>query len=240
MHAGNEVELARQPHVLARHLPGRIVRSEDRKPEADEAVIAGEPALPQALDLGARHGNFAEMLLARPRIGLRRAVEKDRANAGLVETVDRRVGVVRSRIVVAPVDQRGRAAMDLVERAHQVGDEDVFRAEQRGEPAVHRLHVTGNRPIGGHPAQRALPGVHMGVDQARHHDHVGGVDDLRAVGRRQLRRHGGNVIVLDQHIAAGEIGNSRIHRNDRAALDQDPAHEMPPSVFVVLSVLMVR
>jgi hypothetical protein len=72
--------------------------------------------------------------------------------------------------------------------------------------------------------------MHMGVDQAWHHDHVGGVDDLRPVGRGKLRRHGGNAIVLDQHIAAGEIRNARVHRDDRAALDQDPAHEMPPSV----------
>ena len=114
--------------------------------------------------------------------------------------------------------------MDLIERAHQVGDVEILRPEQRREAAVHRRHVSCNRPVCGDAAQRALPGMHVPIDQARQDDHVGGVDHPRAVRRRQRGRDCGNGFVLDQHVAARKVGDAAIHGEDATALDQNPAH----------------
>lgn len=42
------------------------------------------------------------------------------------------------------------------------------------------------------------------VDQAGHHDHPGGVDDLRA-GRVQVGPDGGDPTVLDEDVGRGEV-----------------------------------
>ena len=52
------------------------------------------------------------MLLAGLGIGLGRAVQEHGADAGLLEPLDRGVGVLGRRIVVAPVHQRGDAGVD--------------------------------------------------------------------------------------------------------------------------------
>ena len=206
-----------------RHVVGRVVRTEDRQAEREEPVAAGEASLAEALHLAARHRHFTEMLLAGLRIGLRRAVQEQRADAGIGKALHSGVAVRGRRIVVAPVDQRGRAVVDLVERAHQIGDVDVFRAEQRRKPAMHRLHVLRNRPVGGKPAQAGLPGVQMAVDQARQEQHPRAVDDLGVIGG-DARRDGGDTIRLDQHIALRQIADRSVHAHNGRAFDQCPTH----------------
>ena len=87
------------------------------------------------------------------------------------------------------------------------------------QPAVHRLHIFADGPVAGNAAQRALPGMDMRVDQAGQDDHAAGVDDFGIVGgeRRRDRR---DAAVLYQHVAARQILDHRVHRDDRAALDQ--------------------
>ena len=114
--------------------------------------------------------------------------------------------------------------MDLVQRAHEVGNVEVLGTEQRSQAAMHGGHIFRHGPIGGNAAQRALPGVQMGVDQPRQHDAIGGVDHLRAVRRRKLRRNRRNAIVLDQYVAGRKVRDPAIHGDQCAALDQNPAH----------------
>src|SRR5262249_36114027 len=85
-------------------------------------------------------------------------------------------------------------------------------------------------PIRRDAAQRALPRVHMGVDEARQHDAIGGTDDLRAIRRRNVRRNRRDAVVLDQHVADRKVRDARLHRDHGAALDENPTHALPPPV----------
>ena len=96
-----------------------------------------------------------------------------------------------------------------------------------GEPAVHRLHVFGDGPVGGEPAQRGLPRVQMGIDQPGRHDHAGSVDDLRVGGRGKRGRDRRDAIVLDEDIALRQIADLPVHGDDASALDQGAAHVWP-------------
>ena len=80
--------------------------------------------------------------------------------------------------VVAPVHQRGDAGVDLGERAHQVGDVVVLGLVARRQIGMDVLEIIRRHPFRADAAQRRFPGVHVGVDEARHDDLVGGVDDL--------------------------------------------------------------
>ncbi len=51
---------------------------------------------------------------------------------GFLQAGDAGVGVLGRRIVVAPVDQRGDAVVELVQRPGQGGDVDVLGREHRG------------------------------------------------------------------------------------------------------------
>jgi hypothetical protein len=160
--------------------------------------------LSQPLDLGARVRHFPERGLARLGVGLGRAVEERRPDAGGEQAVDGGVVVFGRRVVVAPVGQRRRAAVELVERADAGGDGQVLRAERRGQAGVHLLEVLQQRPVGGHAAQRGLPGVHVRVDQAGDDDAAGGVDQLRVVGG-DAGRDGGDAVGLHQDVGARQV-----------------------------------
>ncbi|MFC7641170.1 hypothetical protein ACFQX6_09375 [Streptosporangium lutulentum] len=61
------------------------------------------------------------------------------------------------------------------------------------------------RPVRGDVADHGLPGVAVGVDQARHHDPAADVDPFR-VGRFQLTPDGGDLAVSDQYVSRPEDG----------------------------------
>ena len=205
MHRCDQVELARQAEIVHGDVERRIVRAEDGEPERDEAVAVGEGPRQQSLDLTARMRHLGEMRLARFRLGLGRAVEEGGADAALDQAAHGGVGMIGRRIVVAPVDQRGGAPVDLVQRAHQGRDVDVLGPEDRCEPGMHAAEIFQQRPVGGIAAQARLPGVHMRVDQAGDDDAAGAVDDLglgRAAAEVDRWTHINDAAALDQHVAA--------------------------------------
>jgi hypothetical protein len=150
-------------------------------------------------------------------------VQEQRADARIVEATNRGVGVFRCRIVVAPVDQGGRAVVDLVQGSHKIGDVDILGPEQRGEAAMHRLHVFGDCPVCCKSSQPGLPGMQMAVDQARQQQHSRSIDRFRFIGGN-ARRHRDNAILLDKDVAVWQISDRCVHAQDGRALDQLATH----------------
>ena len=66
----------------------------------------------------------------------------------------------------------------------------------------------------------------VGVDEAGDHDVPGAVDDL-GVGV-DVRLDGGDLVVLDQDVAGGQVPDVRVHRQDGAAPDEDLSHGADP------------
>ena len=165
MAARDHAVFARELEVGGGRLIGRKIRPADAQRHGDERIVARQPAVAQPL-----HFVFRVQILLRRHavlveLGLRRAMAEHRADAGLRQSVDGAIGMVRRRIVVAPVEQRGDAAIDLVECADEIGEIDVVRREAGGEPGMHVAAVIAQRPVAGNAADAGLPGVLMRVDQ---------------------------------------------------------------------------
>ena len=170
VHRGDEIEFTREGEVRERDIQRRVVWPKDRQAQRHQAFFRRQPMLQQALDFLTRMRHFPKRLLPRLRVGLRAAVKKSCANAGLDQAIDACIGVRRGRIIVAPINQRGGAAVDLVERPHQIRDAYVFRFEHCRQTRVHMLEVFKQRPVGSDATQAGLPGVHVCVDQAGDHN----------------------------------------------------------------------
>jgi hypothetical protein len=71
--------------------------------------------------------------------------------------------------------------------------------------------------------------VHVGVDQARHHDLVGGVDHLVGAGAEVFPGGLDGVAAIEQ-LAIFHLADLGIERDQPAALDENALHECPPVV----------
>ena len=115
------------------------------------------------------------------------------------------------------------------QRADQVAEIVVLGLVARRQIEMHVPEVVGGHPFRADAAQRRLPGVHMRVHQARHHDLVGGVDHL--VGRRiEISPDGFDPIAAKQKLPALEVADPGIERDQPAAFDQDALHRVPSAV----------
>ena len=141
----------------------------------------------QAFDFRTRMRHLPERCLAGLRVRLGRAMKKRRSNARLQQAVDGCIVVGGGSVVVAPVHQRGGAMVQLVEGAHQGGNVQILRGEDRRQAGMHLLEILQQRPVGRHPAQGSLPGVQVRIDQARDDDATGGRHHLGVV-RLDARR----------------------------------------------------
>ena len=63
----------------------------------------------------------------------------------------------------------------------------------------------------------------MGVDESRHDDRVGGIDDLRVASPNALPNLGYE-IVFDEHVAAAEVAHLPVQAEHTAAHEQGPTH----------------
>ena len=86
---------------------------------------------------------------------------------------DRRVGVVRRVHDVRPVDERRDARVDALERAPLVRGVDVLGPVLGRELVEDRAEVGDQRVVRRAGPDRRLPGVAMGVDEARDDDVAG-------------------------------------------------------------------
>jgi hypothetical protein len=117
--------------------------------------------------------------------------------------------------------QGGDPALQAFRRAqHGAGAQLRPAARRIGRwQAVEQPHVEGQGIE--HPLQHRVVGMVMGVDEARQHQPVGGIDHPARTLRRYLRRDSGDPVALDQDI--GPVGPVRVGVVivDAPALDQN-------------------
>ena len=226
MRRGHQPELARHADVVLDHLPRAPVGTEDRHRQRHAAVVAREPALAQRFDAVARMRDVGERRGALPGRRLGGAVREHGADAAVDQAVDRTLGQLERGDVVAPVDERRHAGVDLRQRADQVAEIIVLGLVARRQIEMHVPQVVGGHPFRADAAQRRLPGVHMRVHQARHHDLVGGVDHLVG-GRIEIAPDGFDPIAAEQKLPALEVADRGIERDQPAAFDQNALHWNP-------------
>lgn len=219
MHRGQQAVLAGKAEVRACDVERRVVRAEDRHAERHEGAIIREGAAPQALDLTPRMRDFGEVRLPGLGVRFRRSVQKYRADAGCQQALDGGIRVRRRRIVVAPVDERRRSAVDLVYRADQRGNADILGLEAFREAGVHAREVLKQRPVRRDAAQARLPRVHVRIDQAGNDDAA--LEIERLFGRRVDHRSDlHDAMAIDEDIAH-ERADEWLHRNDCCASEEN-------------------
>ena len=85
--------------------------------------------------------------------------------------------------------------------------------------------VFEQRPIRGDRTQSRLPGVHVGIHQARDHDEGATVNYFR-VRRMDAGANGSDPLVFDQNAARSQISPLGIHRDDGGIVDEESAHQV--------------
>jgi hypothetical protein len=105
---------------------------------------------------------------------------------------------------VRPVDARGDAGVDRLGGGEQVAGAHVPRPEVLTRLQVVPDEVLGERPVGAVAAHRGLPHVPVGVDHARHHDPVPGVDLDGALRHLHVDPDGGDPVVDHEDVGARE------------------------------------
>jgi hypothetical protein len=126
-------------------------------------------------------------------------------------------------VVVTPVAESGGAAVDLIERTHQVADVDVVGAIVRRDAAAHVGEVLRQRPVGPDGPQGGLPGVQVRIDQAGNDDPALQVDDVSAC-RLEVGARLCDDVVLDQHVDTFAVGAVGRHGDHLRAAQQYPSH----------------
>jgi hypothetical protein len=82
--------------------------------------------------------------------------------------------------VVCPVGDRGDPCVQRLQRAPQGSGVDIVCAVFGRDPSEHGRPVTGPCCLGGEPADRSLPHVAMGIDEARDNEPTLGLDHFGA------------------------------------------------------------
>ena len=166
-------------------------------------------------------------------------VAKGGAAAGIEQRLDRGVRVRGRMVDLRDVVHRGHAVVELRQPAEQLADIDVLRPVDRGEfeqdvLVIGRIRarraraVVDQDTVGEKPSQRGLELVVVRVDESRHDDAAGRVDDISATGT-QVRPDLLDLLALDQHIRLGKVADLRVHRKHGAVAD-DVAPARPAAV----------
>ena len=143
------------------------------------------------------------------------------------EALDPGVGMIGRVVDVRPVDERGDAGVDALERPGQVAGVDVLGAVQRREAVEHLHEVVVERGVGGAVADRRLPRVPVRVDEAGDHDVTRDVDHLGVGG--EVLPHLNDRVALDQDVAARDVPELRVHREHVPPSQQDPIRHVVSS-----------
>ncbi len=158
VHADADPEVARELPVVLRDLEVRVARRPGRERERQQLVVGGEVRLPDAPDV-LRVVQLAE----RPPLAARRhAVRVDRPDAGVLQPLDRRIGVIGRVVDVRPVEERRHAAVERLQRTRVVADVDILGAVVAADAAEHHLEVRDRAcSTGGHrgPASARCAGA---------------------------------------------------------------------------------
>ncbi len=146
------------------------------------------------------------------------AVGEGGPDPGVAQARERRVGVLGGVVAVREVEQRGDTGVERLQRADVVARVDVLGGAVGRDRHADPAEVLFERPVGAHAAERGLPRVPVGVDEARQQDVPGEVERL-GVPRVEARSHGRDRPVLDEHVA-GQLTDGVVHRDDVGAPEQ--------------------
>ena len=205
---------------LERHAVGIAGRRHDR-PERHRG--RGPGRVGQARDqLGIRGRDG----LALPRLAAGR-VHEDRAQPRVGVRLQGRFGRRDVGAGVEPVHHRRDAGFDGAEQADQGGGVHVVGRVVVAE--ARRGHGRRTRDARAQVPEQRPARVTVGVDEPRHHDRVGGVDDL-GVARPEALPDLGDRLAVDQHVGRGVVLRLHAHREDATAAEEELAHApLPPS-----------
>ena len=218
-------ELLGQLPVVADHVGLAEPRAAGRQGHRDPAGVGVEVLGLDPTGFGTVGGKDAAGVVgAEPPVlegGVREAIGKDRSDAGGRQSANGLIGMGRRVHDVRPVDERRDARVDALERAPLVGREDIVGPIVRSELVEDVAEVGDQREVGRTGPDRRLPGVPVGVDEARDDDVVGRVDRAGAIGRQAVPdRH--DPIVFDKDIRANELAQGRVLGEHVATLDEHP------------------
>ncbi len=87
------------------------------------------------------------------------------------------------------------------------------------DAAQHHGEVMVERAARENATNRRLPRVPVRVDEPGHHDHSRGVD-LFGFGRLESASDLGDLAVLYEDVAVGNVADVGVHRDDEAVADQ--------------------
>ncbi len=200
---------------LARHLVGRALRERrvagdvERHLETEQVVVLVEAAAGERLEVGGGR--------PLPRRLLDVAVGEHEAAGHRAQGVHRRLGVAGGLQAVRPVDARGHARVDGLQRGEQVAGVHVLGAEVAARLQVVPDEVLRQRPVGAVAAHRGLPHVAVGVDHARQDDAARGVDLPGPVGDCHARPDLGDAVAGDEDVRAGQHPVSGVDRQHGTA-----------------------
>ena len=175
-----------------------------------ERGAGGEILALDAVDVGE-----ADRLVARHLVDV--AVGVAGAQHRLAVRAQLGVGMRRRAGVVRPVVHGGDAGIGELDQAEHHAGVEILGGEQLGGRVLGREIAEA---VADEVAAERAPHVVVRVDEARHDDHVGGVDGLGA-GRREIGADRLDPAVADVHVGARQHAERRIDRDDRAVLDQD-------------------
>src|SRR5581483_6228710 len=115
------------------------------------------------------------------------------------------------------------------EQADQIPRVRILRAIRWSELAQHKADVAltpFQRDVCAYIPEQSLPDMTVSINEPRHDNPVRGVNYFCTVGTEvgaEVWADGGNFRALDQHVGVSEIAELRIHRQHRAAFDEDLA-----------------
>ncbi len=226
VHADADAQFGRdagQPGTERQGGTGDLRRREGGQAERDQPGAAAVP-----VDQPAEVGRPLPVPVAEVRPHRR----VDPADPAVQQRLHGRVGVLGRPGVVREVEHRGDARVHGAEGGQPGPHVHVLGPVHGRVPGQRGAHVARQVvDVGDDPAQLALPGVAVGVDEAGGQDRAGGVDDDRV--RRlsagpQVGADGGDGATDHQQVTGGQGAEGGVHGDDGGAGEQDA----PPGVAV--------
>jgi hypothetical protein len=129
---------------------------------------------------------------------------------------------------VREVEDRRDALVERRQPGDPVGDVDVLGPVVRPEAEVGGREVLREAAVDEQPADLRLPGMAVRVLQPRDRDAARRLDHDRAACPDRAAEVGAHRFdrgAVEEDVTSFEVADLTIHRNDRSALDQDPAVE---------------
>jgi hypothetical protein len=151
-------------------------------------------------------------------------VKENRPDVGGHEAINGPVRVRGRWVVVAPVTQRGRAAIDLIERTHEGRDVDVIGLKVGGQTGMHVGKILQDGPVAGDAPQGGLSGVHVGIHQPRHQNFSASINDLVGLFAVQMAAYLNNGVAFKKQVRIFKLSKGWVHGQKGGILNECSRH----------------